>query len=68
MLRNLASDTIPGALDISYQDGSCAFWNLSSVTLTSTDLGGPNVVIEMAYDNQDGAPSWRPNNVNTHWE
>ena len=58
VLRNLPSDAVPRALDISGSNGSCAFWNLTSATV------GP-VVIEMAYEDENGISSWRPNNVNT---
>jgi len=58
VLRNLPSDAAPRALDISRSNGSCALWNLTSATV------GP-VVIEMAYEDENGVSSWHPNNVNT---
>ncbi len=46
---------------------SCAFWNLASPTLAGAGRGGVNgeVVVEMGYDDTAGAPSYRPDEINT---
>ena len=66
-LAQLPGDTVRGALDISNQNGSCAFWNLSSATLAAAGGGGNNgeVVVEMAYDDSSGFPTYRPSDINT---
>lgn len=61
--EDLPSDVVAVSLDISDQNGSCAFWNLQSSTLGGLD--NAHVVIEMAYDDSNGSPRWVPGNVNT---
>lgn len=60
-LAQLPSGTAPKALVVT---GSCAFWNLSSATLTSA-VGSPFVAVEMSYEDASGSPFWLPNTVNT---
>jgi len=70
VLTNLPSDAVAQSLNVSHtastqgQTSSCAFWNLSSAKLGKA-TGSSGVSVEMAYDDSSGAPSWRPNNVNT---
>jgi hypothetical protein len=66
-LTQLPADTARGAFAISDQNGSCGFWNLSSATLAAVGAGGYNgeVVVEMAYDDSNGAPTYRPSDINT---
>ena len=66
-LAQLPGNTAPGALDISNQNGSCAFWSLTSPTLAAAGAGGDNgeVVVEMAYDDANGEPTYRPSDINT---
>lgn len=66
-LAQLPSNTAPGALDISNQNGSCDFWNLDSPTLAAVGAGGNNgeVVVEMAYDDANGEPTYKPSDINT---
>jgi hypothetical protein len=72
VLEAMPSDTVAGALDIANQGQSspgesCAFWNLQSPTLAAVGAGGANgeVVVEMAYDDENGEPTYRPNDINT---
>lgn len=46
---------------------SCAFWNFDSAILRSdpNDFLFPEIAVELAYDNEVGAPYWRPNDINT---
>jgi hypothetical protein len=70
VLANLPADAVARSLNLSNtaaaagQTSSCAFWNLSSAQLGEA-VGSPLVSIEMAYDDSNGAPYWRPNDVNT---
>jgi hypothetical protein len=62
-LQSLPYDSTPLSFYVSYQNGSCAFWNLSSPTLTAAGMGA-DVTIEMAYDDSNGAPHYEPNDIN----
>jgi len=70
VMADLPSDAVAQSLNISHtaavvgQTSSCAFWNLSSATV-GADTELPFVEVEMSYNNSVGAPSWRPNDVNT---
>ena len=67
VLESLPFDAVAQSFDVSYQDGSCGFWNLISQSLVAAGQGGANgsVSIEMAYDDSNGAPHYEPSNVNT---
>jgi hypothetical protein len=66
-LAQLPADSVRGAFAISDQNGSCGFWNLRSATLAAVGAGGYNgeVSVEMAYDDSNGAPTYRPSDINT---
>jgi hypothetical protein len=67
-LAQLPTDTVPGPFDVSNQNGSCAFWNLTSPALAAVGAGGGGigaVVVEMAYDDSNGEPTYRPSDINT---
>jgi hypothetical protein len=63
-LTSLPADVVPGAFDVSNQNGSCGFWNLTSQTLSAAGFSDA-IVIEMAYDDSNGAPHYKPNDINT---
>jgi hypothetical protein len=44
---------------------SCEIVNVHSATLARVIGFGGDVYVELAYDDADGAPTWKPSNVNT---
>jgi hypothetical protein len=61
--QNLPPDVVVTSF-VQSKNGSCGFWNLTSQMLAAEGQS-PGVVLEMAHDDADGAPTYNPNNTNT---